>query len=136
MKIIGFSISKISALRKNPIKGKLEINSNIDLKDIKTEEINISSDPSLKFDFEFKVDYSPKFAEVEIEGSIVAIDDKGESKEILKEWKKKNLKAELKIPLFNFIMDKCNLKALQLEEELHLPIHINLPKITTQKQEE
>jgi hypothetical protein len=136
MKIIGFHINKISAERKSPIKGKLEVKSNIDIKDIVKEEVNISNKPGLKFDFEFIINYEPKVAEVTITGSVLAIDDKDESKEILKEWKKKKFTHEVKLHLFNFILDKCNLKAMQLEDELSLPTHIPLPKIRPQQDQQ
>jgi len=129
MKIIGFNISKISAERKNPIKGNVEVKSGLNIDNITSDELNISKDPSLKFDFSYEINYSPDIALITIKGSIIAIDDKNESKEILKEWKKKKFDNPIKLPLFNFIMDKCNLKALNLEEELGLPFHIPLPKL-------
>jgi len=133
MRIIGFSVNKILAERKTPSQGRIEIKSNINIKDIVKEDINISNSPALKFDFEFTIDYSPKTAIVEIFGSVVVIDDKNESAEILKDWKKKEFKHPMKVTLFNFIMDKCNLKALQVEEDLSLPLHIPLPKIRAEQ---
>ena len=129
MKIIGFKIKKVSAERKSDIKGKLEIKSGLNIDDITKEEIQISEKPSMKFDFSYTVDYSPDIAKIEINGSIIALDDSNESKEILKDWKKKKFNHAIKLPLFNFIMDKCNLKALQLEEEIGLPFHIPMPKL-------
>lgn len=136
MKIAGFSISKISAEKKIPIKGKLELKSNVDIKDILKEEIQITKNAALKFDFEFSINYEPKVASILISGSIIAIDEKDESKEILKEWKKKKFTHPMRISLFNFIMDKCNLRALQLEEELALPLHVPFPKLRPQPQEQ
>jgi hypothetical protein len=132
MKIIGFNITKIDAERKSAIKEKLEIKQNIDVKNIEKSEVNISNEESIKFDFKFSLQYNPNVAEILIEGSILALDDKQESKEILKQWKKKKFTHPVKLVIFNFILDKCNLKALQLEEELNLPKHIKLPRITPQ----
>ena len=50
-------------------------------------------------------------------------------KVLKKDWKKKKFNHPVKLPLFNFIMEKCNLKALQLEEEVSLPFHIPMPKL-------
>ena len=43
--------------------------------------------------------------------------------------KKKKFTHAMKIPLFNFIMNKCNIKAIQYEDELGLPIHVQMPKL-------
>lgn len=134
MQIIGFTIKKISAERKNPIKGKIEVNSDISIKDIQKESINISSKPALKFDFVFIVDYKPQIASIEVAGSVVVLDENNETKKILSEWKKKKFNHPIKVPLFNFIMNKCNLKSLLLEEELMLPLHLPLPKFAPARQ--
>lgn len=130
MKIMGFSIKKISAEAKSQPKGKLEVKQGININNIAKEEVPISDKPALKFDFTFSIDYAPGIAKIEMLGSIITLDDKDESKEILKEWKKKKFSdAGIKVPLFNFIMSKCNIKALQLEEELGLPFHIPMPRV-------
>jgi hypothetical protein len=129
MKIAGFSIKKISAERINPIKGNLEVKQGLNIDDIQKEQINISEKPAIRFDFTFSIDYSPNFAKIEVKGAIIAIDDKDEAKDIFKDWKKKKFDHQVKLPLFNFIMDKCNIKALELEEEIGLPFHIPFPKL-------
>jgi hypothetical protein len=50
------------------------------------------------------------------------------------EWKKNKVPDEIKLLVFNFVMTKCNLKALQLEEEFSLPPHIPLPKLTPESE--
>ncbi len=130
MRIIGFNISKIQAERKNPMKDKLEIKSGLNVDNITKEEIDISKSPAVKFDFTYSIDYAPNIAEIKIKGFVIAVDEKDESKDLLKEWKKKKFNSPLKIPLFNFIMDKCTIKSLELEEQLGLPFHIPLPKLT------
>jgi len=129
MKIIGFSVTKISIERKNEPKGQLELKSGLNIDDIVQEKINISEKSSLKFSFTFTIDYQPNVAQLEIKGILITLDDKDESKDILKEWKKKKFEHPVKLSLFNFIMEKCNLKALQLEEEVGLPFHIPFPKL-------
>ncbi len=130
MRIIGFSITKILAERKNIVKDKLEIKSGLNIDDITKETVDISKNTAVKFDFTYTVDYTPNVAELQIKGSVIAIDEKEESKDMLKEWKKKKFNSPLKIPLFNFIMDKCAIKSLDIEEQLGLPFHIPLPKLT------
>ena len=130
MKIIGFAIKKISIERKNPIKDKYELKSNINIDGIEKEEVSFAQKDSLRFDFTFSVEYNPDIAKVEIKGSVIAMDEKDESKEILKEWKKKKFESPIKVAMFNFILDKCNIKAIQLEDELGLPLHIPFPKLS------
>ena len=129
MQILGLTFDKISIEMKNPLKGKLELKSNLKVEDITEQKLNISDKPALKFDFSFSVNYDPNIAVVNLKGSLVALDNKNESKEILKEWKDKKFNHPSKIAILNQIMNKCNIKAIQLEDEFNLPLHINLPKI-------
>jgi len=130
MQVIGFNFDKIQAERKNPVKGKLEIGSNIDIKSIAEEKLELIKDKSsLKVDFEFTVDYKPDVANIVFNGNVMILLEKDQAKNILKKWKKKEMPVEFKVPLFNFILTKSNLKAMQLEEELNLPTHIPLPKL-------
>jgi len=133
MKIIGLNFEKISVERKNPIKSKLEISSNINIKEIKQEKIDIVKEQNpLKFNFKFTIEYKPKIAELIFEGFILALFEKTQSKEIIKKWKNKKISDDIRIPLFNFILTKCNIKALQFEEEFGLPTHLPLPRIKPQ----
>jgi len=134
MQVIGFNFEKISAERKKAPEGKIEIKSNIDVKDIKEDKIELIKDKEvLKFTFEFTVEYSPGIAEIKFQGSILAIVEKEKIKDILKKWKTKKLADEIRLPLFNLIMTKCNLKSLQLEEELGLPTHVPMPRLSPQQ---
>lgn len=135
MQIIGFNLTKISVQRKEKLEGKLEIKQNINIDDITKDKINISDNEVLKMSFTFKVDYSPEFADVELKGNVILLPDKEEFKEIIKSWKKKELTDKYRVPLFNFIMGKCNIKALALEDEMSLPLHIPMPKLSPKKQE-
>lgn len=135
MQIIGFNLSKISTERKEKQQGKLEIKQNINIDDISEDKISISDKDIIKISFTFSVNYSPDFAKVELKGQIVLLPEKEELKDILKDWKKKQISEKFRIPLFNFIMSKCNIKALSLEEELNLPLHVPMPRISPKKEE-
>jgi len=130
MRIIGFNFKKISAERKKNLKGKLEIKSNINIENIEKEKVDIAGEV-LKFYFINTIKYEPGLAEIVFKGSILAMPEKSEDiKKILKEWKKKKIDENIQLFIFNFIMSKCNLKALQLEEEFALPPHVRMPKLT------
>lgn len=133
MRIIGFNFKKIEVERKRDDPGKLEIKTNLDIQNIEKEKIDIAGE-ILKFSFTYSINYEPGFAEIVFKGAILVIPTKPEDiKKTLKEWKKKKLSEDIRIPIFNFIMSKCNLKALQLEEDFALPLHIPLPQITKQQ---
>ncbi|MBU3912606.1 MAG: hypothetical protein KKB21_00860 [Nanoarchaeota archaeon] len=131
MQIIGFNFTKISSERKKNPSGKMEIKSNINLKNISQEKVDLIKDKDvLKFEFEFKIDYSPDIAIILFEGSILAIVDKETQKDVLKKWKTKKISDEVRLPLFNTILAKCNLKSLQLEDEFNLPMHVPMPRLS------
>ncbi len=135
MKIIGFSFKKIEAERKKNITGKLEIKSNLQIEDIEKETIDIAGE-ILKISYIYSINYEPGFAEIKFKGNVLAAPNNPEDiKKILKDWKKKKISEDLRIFIFNFIISKCNLKALQLEEEFSLPPHIPLPRLTKQTQQ-
>jgi len=135
MQIIGFNLTKISIEREEKLDKKIEIKQNINIDDISKDKINISKNDILKLNFTFNVDYTPDFAKLELKGTIIIIPEPEELKEITKSWKKKQIPAHFRIPLFNFIMSKCNVKALNLEDEMALPLHIPMPKLTLKDQE-
>lgn len=135
MRIIGFNFKKIEAERKKNIQGKLEIKSNLQIENIEKETIDIAGEV-LKFHYNYSIKYEPEFAEISFKGNVLALPDNPEDiKKILKEWKKKKLSDEIRLFVFNFIISKCNLKALQLEDEFALPPHIPLPHLTKQTQQ-
>lgn len=135
MKIIGFNLSKIQIERKEKIEGKIEVNQNIDLKEVTKEDIPISDKEALKIKFNFTINYSNDSAKLEFEGFLIILPEKEESKEILKNWKTKEFSNEIRVPIFNFIMNKCNVKALNLEDELGLPYHIPMPRLNPNQQQ-
>jgi hypothetical protein len=133
MRIVGFNLRKIEAERKKDDPGKLEIKTNLDIRNIEKEKIDLAGE-LLKFTFIYSIHYEPGFGELVFQGTALVLPPKPEDlKRILKDWKKKKLAPDVKLPVFNFIMSRCNLKALQLEEDFSLPPHIPLPQLTNQQ---
>jgi len=130
MRIIGFNLTKILGERKEELEQGLKITQNINVNDISKEKIPINNDEALKVSFQFTIDYSKDSAKIDFEGNVILLPEKEESKKILKSWKSKKLEEDFRIPLFNFIMAKCNIKALTTEDELGLPPHIQMPRIS------
>lgn len=133
MRIIGFAFEKISAEKEKTKEKNIKINSNIEVKSISQDKIENLNEEVIKIEFEFKIDYQPNLAKIVFLGYLLITTDKSQAKEIIKKWKSKKISDELRIPLFNFILTKCNIKALQLEEDLSLPSHVPMPRITPQQ---
>jgi hypothetical protein len=130
MNIIGFNFTKISGKRMSEIKSKVKIKYNIEIINVEKEKIDLVKQTEVvKFSFKYTIEYEPKFSSIEFEGFILAILTPEQQKQTLKSWKKKKVPDEVRIFLFNLVMSKCNIKALQLEDDLSIPHHIPLPKI-------
>jgi len=130
MKVVGSNFSKISGERKGLISRELKINTNIEIKDVKKQTVNVFKDQEVfAFEYEFKIDYG-EFGRLDFKGNILILfDEKSIVKELEENWKDKKLVESLKMPLMNIVFSRCNLKAMQLEEDLGLPIHLPQPKI-------
>lgn len=135
MKIIGFNKTRISAQRKERHEGQLAIDQKINIKDLSKEKIPINDSEAIKIEFTFTTTYSKDFAKIEFEGNVIILPEGKETEEFTKSWKSKKIPEDLRLPIFNFIMGKCSLKALTLEEELNLPLHIQMPRLKTKKDE-
>src|SRR3989344_5943337 len=122
MQIIGFNFTKIIIEKEDKPHGKLSVNQNINIKDVKKEKVTISVIDALKIKFNLTIDYSDNYAKIEFEGNIIILPEKEEAKQFIDAWVDKKVPENVRIPLFNFIMNKCNIKALYLEDELALPL--------------
>ena len=138
MQVIGFNFTKIKVER-NP--GQLQpstINTNIEFVDMAQENISLLKDQdALRIVFKFSVIYNEasqkkevKQGEALFEGIIMIAIPRGQGKELVKGWKKKELASEFQLPLFNLILRKCTPKALDLEDQVGLPTHIPLPHLS------
>ena len=135
MKIIGFNFNKINVEKlKEPVEG-MKINTNISIPELKEIKQTIlkTKDDTIGVKFVYTIDYSPEIAKIEFSGSILINIESKLTKEILKQWEDKKMPDDFKIVLFNLILRKSNVKALQFEDELNLPLHINLPSLKKQE---
>lgn len=138
MRLIGFSLNKIH-VEKFPKKFEnVNINTKIDvlsIEEAKSEFFKFKEE-AIVVNFSFIVMYEPELATIDLSGSLILAVDSKISKEVLKSWKDKKLPEEFRILLFNLILKKSTLKALQLEEELNLPAHIPFPSFKKQDKED
>ncbi len=135
MKIIGFNFDKINIEKLSSKAGKLEVKTNIDISEIKEvkSENTLMKEDFIGVQFAFNVNYEPDFVRINLSGNVLFAVDSKLSKDILKQWKDKKMPEDFRILLFNVILRKANLKALQLEEEMNLPLHVPMPSLKKQE---
>jgi len=133
MKVLGFNFNKMSAERfpQKSSEGALKLGTDIVILEINPVNSDLfnTKDEFLGVKFSYTINYNPDYAKIEFLGEIVISLDSKEAKEVLKEWKNKKLLEDFKIFVFNIILKKSNLKALELEDEMNLPLHLPLPSV-------
>ena len=131
--IVGFGFTKLSAEKGELAKGKIDINNNVSIKDIKEDDFSFGKDKKqnvLRFIFEFTSKYEPNVGNILFEGELLYMEEPKMAKEILADWKKdKRLSKDLMAGLLNTILTKCNVQALILSQQVNLPSPIPLPKV-------
>ena len=141
MKIIGFNIEELHAKKSFDFK-RTAISTDVLFTEVSKAKIDvIKNDEALKISFKFTVSYkdsdkkdSNDKNEVLIQGSMLLMVSKDESKEFIKSWKNKEIPKDKSLGLYNVILKKCSVKALQLEDEINLSPHIPFPQIRSQNQ--
>ncbi len=131
MPIIGFGFDKMGAERKAQITKQDKIQNNIKVTSIKATKVRISNEEkeAITVLFEFIVDYS-NAGKLELLGHIIYYETPDKLKTIRENWdKNEKMPPEFGALIYNFILGKANIKALQLEEETGLPLHVKLPRV-------
>jgi hypothetical protein len=136
MKIIGFNQTKILAERKEKIEGNVSINQKININKISSEAILLGDKDAIKIEFTFSTIFSEDTGKIEFSGFVMILPEGEEEEKFKKSMGSNKIPEDLRLPIFNFIMGKCTLKTLGLEEELGLPLHIQMPKLNPKKKEE
>ena len=141
MKIVGFGFKKIAIEKKKEAEGNIDINRDIQIKDISKAKIDLFSgeENTFSIEYEFKINYKPEIGFILFEGNLILLvekSDKDLGEKISNAWKKKELLSELQIPILNLIFDRCHLKALELETMVNLPPHTPTPRFTKKHTEQ
>lgn len=133
MPIVGFNFDRINVEKKNPIRGRVQVKTDMAIKDVKDQELLMGKkkESVLKFVFKFVVNYQPDIGEIAIDGHVLFMEEPSEVKKIMSGWKKKKfIPPNLMTLLLNAVLVRCNVKALVLSHEVNLPPHIRLPTIS------
>lgn len=138
MKFLNLIYTGINAETFNNSTLPSKINTNIDLSNI--EQLNLDLTPKdttiLKISFNFSLNFQENIANILLKGVILIEIDSKEAETVLKNWKSKKVEGGFKLTMFNIILRKCSIKALELEDELGLPPHFPLPSFEKKKKEE
>jgi len=132
MKLLGFNFTKIDIEKLSEKTENLKINSNIDISDISEVKQSMlkSKETIISVKFSYKINYNPDYAKISLGGNLIVSLEPKTAKDILKEWQDNNkIPDDFKVPVFNLILKKSNVKALSLEEEMNLPLHMPMPKV-------
>ena len=129
MTVIGFNFSKISASRKNPPRGKININRTC--KPTKVEEATIAGgQKALRYSFVFSVEYQPDVALLEFEGALVELVSEEEHKAVLSMWEdSEQLPPKSLERVMNELLDRCHVEAILMSKELGIPPPIKMPSV-------
>lgn len=138
MKLIGFNLNKINIEKLKDSMEDLKINTNINLSEIKPVKADFfkSKEELIGVTFVYTLNYEPDLAKIEFKGNLVLAIDSKLNKEVLKQWEDKKIPEDFRITIFNLILRKTSVRALQLEEEMNLPLHLALPSIKKQEKTE
>ena len=146
MKTIAFNFTKVLAERPKKFKTGYRMSTNISFLNIEKEEnaqekedaelIRVSFNYSVVYEIENEAKGSENSGEVSLTGFIMLIASKKEAKDLLDAWEKKEIPNTFKVQLFNLILRKCSVRALQMEEEMGLPLHMPLPQVRVGKKDD
>ena len=134
MKILGINFTKLNAEKSSIDPKGVKIGTHIDLSEIREVKSDFfsSKERILGIKFSYEINYEPNFAKIKLAGNILVSIDEIKFNKVLEGWKEKNLPDDFRLSIFNLILKKSSLKALQLEEELNIPLHIAMPFLKPQ----
>ena len=139
MTIVGFNFTKIEGEKKDMIKGKININNNVHINKVEEKDLALGNQKQkvLSFNFEFIAKYDPNIGSIKLTGNVLYMEDSKKVKDILDGWKKdKKLPKEVMPNILNTVLNKCNIQALILSEQINLPPPIPLPKLQAAQPEQ
>jgi hypothetical protein len=138
MRLIGFNFKKINAEKLSENAQNLKINTGIDISEIREVKSTFfkTKEEMIAVSFDYNISYEPGFAKLNFAGNVLLGVDPKKSKEILKMWKEEKVPEDFRLAVFNIILKKSSLRALQLGEEMNLPPHFPLPSIKFNKDSE
>jgi hypothetical protein len=135
MAIAGINFTKLTAERKAPLVGKININNNIIIADIKKSDFKLPNQESITIEFDFSAKYDPEIGRILVSGEVLFIEQPKKVDEIIAQWKKdKKLPDDILANIMNSLLTRCNVEAIILSREVGLPPTLNMPKVKVNKE--
>lgn len=133
MRLVNFNFNKLGIERLKESVSDPKISSKLDIisiEEAKSEFLKVREE-LVRVNFNYYIKYEPDFVNIQLKGSLIIAIEPKLAKEILKNWKdKENEKVEdFRLFVFNIILKKCSIKALELEEDFGLFPHLPLPSL-------
>lgn len=132
MPVVGFGLTKISAEKLAPARGKVDIKNNVAIIDVIAADLTLGKDKNnaVKFVFEFSSAYEPGIGKILLQGEVLFMDDSAKITGHLDSWKKdKKVSPEVMPAILNTVFSKCHIQALIISQEVNLPSPIPMPKL-------
>ncbi len=138
MKLVGFNFTKIAVEKTSDSYKNLKLDTKIDISTIDSIDSPFfkGEEDLIKVKFVYTIEYQPNIAKIELGGDLLLGVKKTISKGVIEGWKNKKLPEEFRILIFNLILKKANVKALELEEQIGLPLHIPMPSLKKPEKKE
>jgi hypothetical protein len=138
MAIVGFNFTKILLERGEKFSGNLSIKNNVAVKSVDEKDFNVgkSTQKGIVFKVEYTAKYEPDAATISIAGEVLFLTEPKKIKTIVSGWKDgQKIEPELMQQVLNAALNKCNIKALILSQDLNLPPPIPLPRVNVEKKD-
>jgi hypothetical protein len=124
MPIIGIALNSMNAKKSEDVLGSVKINSNMNITDVKTQDLPALNCQGTSIEFNFTIKYQDEKdnvkAEIAMEGDVIYMGP--DSDKVAKDWKKdKKLPDDLKFQVIRIVSEKCSKKAIMLSDDLQLP---------------
>lgn len=139
MAIVGFNFLKFNVERLSAVKGKLSINSNVMITDIKDVEVNLGTkdNKGLLIKFAYICKYEPEIGKIEMEGDVIVLESAEVVTKAIESWKKnKSIDKSINQAVLSHVLNKATVQAIVLGKDVGLPAPIPMPKITASEKPE
>lgn len=140
MAIVGFNFTQIKAERgKESAKGKIDIKNNVAITNVEESKLSLggSAQKTARFTFDFSALYEPKVGSIKFTGEVLYLAETAKIDELVKNWQKnKKVPNEIMPAILNTVLNRCNIQALILSQQVNLPPPIPMPKVQAAPQKE
>jgi len=123
---LNLKFNKIDAYRSIDFKGDIKIKQNIKINTLEKFKSLNAKEETTKITYSFEISYGD-LGYVNIEGLLFISTDLKTQKNLIKNFEDKKINMPENMTLMNIIIEKTSIRAIQLEEEMSLPVHIKIP---------